>query len=273
MSERFSTSKKKDNEDFQQENPLKRRSGQQGSTNSINNPPPPPRKSEINSRPSSSSPSSNFNSNSQNNYENNSNSNMSQSQYQSQSQSQSPPSSRESRTSSIRSSSQNKNNNNNNNVNGGLTKVDISTGEGPPINLATNHNPIDSQSPKSPTPSISRQSTDSVSDPNDKSRPLQYALWGHYMGYGCAQLAFWFGITAILWNDAHFYQCRVNGQSIDPMYILVNGTCGAIHKGNYVCCNPNTEAKIDGNTPVGALYIIYGIALMFIENYDWGYGL
>lgn len=259
MSERLSSTRKTETnpENFQQDNPLKRRSDNKGSLTS-NAPPPPPRKSENSSRINSNSYYENNNNN--NNYENNNYNNNGTN------------SSRESRSSSVRG-------NNKNNGSNGITKLDIPSHESAPINLAT-HNPIDMQSPKSPTsptastaPLTTRASIDSVSDSNDKTRPLQYGLWAHYMGYGSSLLCFWFGITAVLWADAHFYSCRVNGQPIDTSYILVNGTCGAIHKGNYVCCNPDDDAKVEGNMPVGAVYIVYGIFLMFIENYDWGYGL
>jgi hypothetical protein len=93
------------------------------------------------------------------------------------------------------------------------------------------------------------------------------------MGYGSALLCFWFGITSALWADSHFYHCHVNGKDIDPSYILVNGTCGAVYKGNYICCDPHEKSVVTGSTPIGALYIIYSILLIFLENDEWGYGL
>lgn len=107
----------------------------------------------------------------------------------------------------------------------------------------------------------------------DKTKPLQYALWAHYMGYGASLLCFWFGITAILWDNPHSYHCHVNGQSISPLYISVNGVCGAVYNGNFICCEPTDSSPIKGNTPVGALYILYGIFMMILENDEWGYGL
>lgn len=159
----------------------------------------------------------------------------------------------------------------------GLARVEVKTDENP-ANL-TNIQPHGPSSPAPPSPNESpARSTSSQklaeSPPTvDKWKPLQYALWAHYMGYGSAMLCFWFGITAVLWDSPHFYHCHVNGQSISPIYISVNGVCGAIYKGNYICCDPTDSSPIKGNTAVGALYIVYAIYLTFIENDEWGYGL
>jgi hypothetical protein len=152
----------------------------------------------------------------------------------------------------------------------GISRVEMK-GEEPPTNLSHVESPLPSPL-KEPARSSSTQNLTEVSAV-DKSKPLQYALWGHYMGYGAATLCFWFGITAILWDNPHFYHCHVNGESISPTYIAVNGVCGAIYKGNYVCCDPAGHADIEGNTPVGALYIIYSIFMFCMENDEWGFGL
>jgi hypothetical protein len=105
-------------------------------------------------------------------------------------------------------------------------------------------------------------------------KPLQYALWAHYMGYGAAMLCTWFGITALLWSSSHFYACRVDGEDIYSGYIQnATGICDSKHNDAYVCCNPFDESKLEGSIPLGALYLIYGIVNIFIENYDWGFGL
>jgi hypothetical protein len=127
----------------------------------------------------------------------------------------------------------------------GISRVEMK-GEEPPTNLSHVESPLPSPL-KEPARSSSTQNLTEVSAV-DKSKPLQYALWGHYMGYGAATLCFWFGITAILWDNPHFYHCHVNGESISPTYIAVNGVCGAIYKGNYVCCDPAGHADIEGNT-------------------------
>jgi hypothetical protein len=151
----------------------------------------------------------------------------------------------------------------------------MSTGESEPVNFSkpdttsVQREPIKSTASSRPTNTMS---TTSDSSP-DKTKPIQYGLWAHFMGYGSAALCFWFGITAVLWADAHFYNCRVNGQPINEIYILVNGTCAATWKDRHICCDPSEEAHIEGNVPLGALYIIYGIANLLLENRDWGYGV
>lgn len=95
------------------------------------------------------------------------------------------------------------------------------------------------------------------------------------MGYGCALLCIWFGITAVAWDDAHFYACRVDGKDIWDGYIMdpVTRTCAARYGSAYVCCNRDDDPKVTGNTGLGVLYILYGVMIVLIENYDWGFGM
>ena len=110
-------------------------------------------------------------------------------------------------------------------------------------------------------------------------RPLQFGLWAHYMGYGCALLCFVFGITAILWDDADTYECKINGKYIDAQYILTpfnNCSTTYTHGGTvtFVCCDPSYKSpELEGYTDLGALYIFYAIFLVLVENPIWGFGL
>lgn len=110
-------------------------------------------------------------------------------------------------------------------------------------------------------------------------RPLQFGLWAHYMGYGSAMVCLLFGITAILWDDAETYQCKVNGEFIDNKYILTpynNCSSTYVHGGivTFVCCDPGYKSpELDGYSDLGALYIFYAVFLVLIENPNWGFGL
>jgi hypothetical protein len=146
--------------------------------------------------------------------------------------------------------------------------------------------------PSSPTKVDSQRSTKALVEPppptkqdnakveGDKTRfigkkTLQYGIWAHYMGYGCSLLCFWFGITAIVWSDARFFACRVEGEDIYPGYIMdpVTKTCAAMYGTAYVCCDRDDEPKVTGNVGLGGLYILYAVYLMLMENSDWGFGM
>jgi len=53
-------------------------------------------------------------------------------------------------------------------------------------------------------------------------KPLQYAVWGHNMGLGCAFVCFWCGLFTILWADAQGWECKVDGgaTSIHASFIV-----------------------------------------------------
>lgn len=110
-------------------------------------------------------------------------------------------------------------------------------------------------------------------------RPLQFGLWAHYMGYGSAMVCLVFGITAILWDYAETYECKVNGKPIDTKYILTpynNCSSTYVHGGTvtFVCCDPSYKSpELEGYSDLGALYIFYAVFLVLIENPRWGFGL
>ena len=154
--------------------------------------------------------------------------------------------------------------------------VEISPGSPPKIEAQNSSAPLNtSNTAKSETTSGPGGKVEDDKVRYVGKKTLQYGIWAHYMGYGSALLCIWFGITAVAFDDAHFFACRVNGENIHPDYIMdpVSGTCAAMHGTAYVCCDPNDEPKVTGNTGLGALYIIYGVVMVLMENYDWGFGM
>jgi hypothetical protein len=77
-------------------------------------------------------------------------------------------------------------------------------------------------------------------------------------------------------TSASSYGCKIDDQLIADKFIV--GTCTA----NYthadvtstVCCDPNeTSTSLTGNVGIGALYIVFSIAMLVYENADYCYGL
>lgn len=121
------------------------------------------------------------------------------------------------------------------------------------------------------------------SKPGDKFRgknPLQFGLLGHNQAYASALLCFWLGIFAILWDSATLYGCKIDGKKIDDIFLLsdVTGTCIATYQKSStefkpVCCDPDEETSLVGNSSIGAFYIILSILIVIYENADFCYGL
>lgn len=113
---------------------------------------------------------------------------------------------------------------------------------------------------------------------------LQYALWAHYMAYGCSFLCMMFGIFAVLWMNAHTSGCKVNGKLINQVFLYdpLTGKCPSSFinskgKQKFVCCDlaagQEPVSILISPLWVGVLYICYGFSLIFIENVDFGFGL
>ena len=83
-----------------------------------------------------------------------------------------------------------------------------------------------------------------------QTQPLQFAIWAHYMGYGCCSLCITMGIFAILWDDSTLYSCRIDGNDIFAGYVANStGECyGGMYLENgvtkYACCNPNASDTV-----------------------------
>lgn len=143
--------------------------------------------------------------------------------------------------------------------------------------------PLDNTSPPgSPTKKPSATLVVNTSPSKDKlfngnrfkGNPLQFGMWAHYMAYGSALLCFWFGITAILWDNASFYDCKIDGEEIYAGYIGgPGGSCNVTYETNTVCCVPGDKSSMSGFTETGVLYILYSIFICLYENTTWGYGL
>jgi hypothetical protein len=109
--------------------------------------------------------------------------------------------------------------------------------------------------------------------------PIQYGLWAHYAAIGAAFMCICMGSFAILWTDARTYGCRINGNLISNLFLfLPNGQCPTNYvtstgKVNQVCCNFDTKSTLKGYKDIGIVYILYGVAMLFFENIDWGFGL
>ena len=124
---------------------------------------------------------------------------------------------------------------------------------------------------------------------DDKQRfigvnPLQYGLWAHYMSYGAVAMCIWLGIFSILWEDPETYKCKIDDNLINSLYLLDStGQCnnnvlidetGLLRA---ICCDPSitppSASALKGNRSVGAIYIIYGVLMFFLENPNFGFGL
>jgi hypothetical protein len=123
--------------------------------------------------------------------------------------------------------------------------------------------------------------SDVVKGKFEGKQQLQFALWAHYMSFGAAAMSIFCGIFAIAWEHPQFYNCKIEGKSIFPGYILntTTGTCTESFyfddDGNklYSCCDSSFVSAIQGSIPIGILYILYGFGLLLYENPDWGFGL
>ena len=124
-------------------------------------------------------------------------------------------------------------------------------------------------------------------------RPLQYGLWAHRMAYMNAVLCLVAGSFALAFSRSKTYGCVVwdknNEEKLINSIFLYNaqGNCPTKYippgeiLGIDVCCNQvvkdsNLSAYANGNDTlskfVGAIYIIYSVFIVIIEDIDFGIG-
>ncbi len=120
-------------------------------------------------------------------------------------------------------------------------------------------------------------------------RGLQYALWAHKLGYCCAIVCLIGGSFAIAFSRSVTYGCKINDKLINSVFLYNSqGNCptkyypaGSII-GQDVCCKltvePSTLAliangvNITAASTIGAIYVIYSIFIVIIEDIDCGIG-
>ena len=112
---------------------------------------------------------------------------------------------------------------------------------------------------------------------------IQFGLWAHYMAYCCSVLCFVFGVYSISWDAKQVpFDCSINGKPIASQYLPnSNGACNITHieeikqvvTMHEVCCRGDDVASLQGNTPVGAFYMVWSVLLVASEDTTLGFGL
>lgn len=113
---------------------------------------------------------------------------------------------------------------------------------------------------------------------NSSNKPLEFAVWAHYMTFASAFSCFILGLFGILFENATTYKCSINDEIISSKYMLdANQTCSSayVHDGasHYICCNPSSTSDLKGNWIIGTIYLFYSLFLVVFESVDYGYGL
>lgn len=112
---------------------------------------------------------------------------------------------------------------------------------------------------------------------------IQYGLWAHYLSYCCAFMCFIFGVFAIAWDSPPpSFSCSIKGQSISTLYKPTeSGECNVTYfslndqrlNAENVCCYGNEKSSLKGNAVLGALYMLYSVVLVAMEDTTIGFGL
>jgi hypothetical protein len=126
-------------------------------------------------------------------------------------------------------------------------------------------------------------------------KPLQYAVWGHSMAYGCAFECFWCGQFTVLWADGYGWDCKVNradgleGMQLIHPSLVVNASLVGCDPASLkaaknrdrsccpreACCDPNAFKDVDlhGSGLFGGICLGLAFLIVLLEHEDWGFGL
>jgi len=120
-------------------------------------------------------------------------------------------------------------------------------------------------------------------------RGVQYGLWAHRMGYLCAVLCLVGGAFAVAFSRSKTYGCKIGDKFIHSSFRYnLQGNCPTRYakEGSLdyidVCCKEeivdSNLAKNANGSPVaaqwiGALYMIYSVFIVCVEDITYGFGL
>ena len=97
---------------------------------------------------------------------------------------------------------------------------------------------------------------------------LDYTLWAHYLSYGAAMMCLCMGIFVVVWTNDSVYDCKIDGNKINSIYILNPSTnsCSAVYDGKPICCDSNSDSDLNGYLWIGLFYIFYSILIVLYEG-------
>jgi ferredoxin-NADP reductase len=142
----------------------------------------------------------------------------------------------------------------------------------------------DRNTPKSPTKSgenqLAARKAAGASARFKGLNPLQYGMWAHYLAIGSGFMCICMGIFAMAWTGAETYQCKLNGDKINSVYLpdSITGVCSNTFTTSdgtvkTICCDPSKETTLEGYFAIGIIYLFYGFFCLCYENTSWGFGL